>query len=120
MTIQEISEKIKLGAELYVVFIIVLVSFASFGLGRLSVKTDVSNTIYPSITSAQVALPEISASNIEVSEEKYYIASKNGTVYHLPWCPGAGRIKDENKIWFESKEDAENAGYRPAANCKGL
>jgi len=49
-----------------------------------------------------------------------YVASKNGSKYHFPWCSGATRMKEENKIWFETKEAAEKAGYGPAANCKGL
>lgn len=49
-----------------------------------------------------------------------YVASKNGTKYHLPTCPGAKRIKEENKIWFDSKTEAEQAGYEPAKNCKGI
>ena len=49
-----------------------------------------------------------------------YIASKNGTSYHLPTCPGAKQIKPENKIEFTSKEEAESRGYKPAANCPGL
>ncbi len=49
-----------------------------------------------------------------------YVASKNGTKYHLPWCAGAKAIKTENKIWFASKAEAEAAGYTAAANCKGI
>jgi methylphosphotriester-DNA--protein-cysteine methyltransferase len=52
--------------------------------------------------------------------ERGYVASKNGTKYHLPWCSGAQRIKDENKVWFKTKEDAEKAGFMPASNCKGI
>lgn len=49
-----------------------------------------------------------------------YVASKNGSKYHLPWCSGAQRIKEENKVWFETKAEAEKAGYTPAANCPGI
>lgn len=49
-----------------------------------------------------------------------YVASKTGTKYYLPWCGTAKRIKDENKVWFSSKAEAESAGYEPAKNCKGL
>lgn len=55
-----------------------------------------------------------------VLSEAGYVASKSGTKYHLPWCSGAKRIKEENKIWFATKEAAEAAGYTPAANCKGI
>lgn len=48
------------------------------------------------------------------------VGSKNGTKYHYPWCSGAERIKEENKIWFQSAEEAKRAGYTPAANCPGL
>lgn len=49
-----------------------------------------------------------------------YVGSKKGSKYHLPWCPGAKAISDVNKVWFESKEEAEAKGYSKAANCKGL
>ncbi len=49
-----------------------------------------------------------------------YVASKNSDKYHLPWCPGAQRIKEENKRWFDSKAEAEAAGLTPAANCPGI
>lgn len=48
------------------------------------------------------------------------VASKNGTKYHLPTCPGAKQISDKNKITFASIDEARAAGYTPAANCKGL
>jgi hypothetical protein len=49
-----------------------------------------------------------------------YVASKSGKSYHLPWCSGAKQIKESNKIYFDSKEEAEAAGYSPAKNCKGI
>lgn len=49
-----------------------------------------------------------------------YVASKSGTKYHLGTCSGAKRIKDENKVFFATKNDAEAAGYTAAANCSGL
>lgn len=49
-----------------------------------------------------------------------YVASKNGSAYYLPWCGGVSRIKEENKVWFATKEEAEANGYRPAKTCKGI
>lgn len=46
-----------------------------------------------------------------------FVASVNGTKYHLSWCSGAQRIKEQNKITFSSRKEAEDAGYTPAANC---
>lgn len=55
--------------------------------------------------------------NPSLSANCKYVGSKNSNVYHLPDCPGAKRIKEENKRCFSSKEEAEKAGYRPAKNC---
>jgi hypothetical protein len=60
------------------------------------------------------------AASSALSSERSFVASKNGSVYHFPWCPGAKRIKDSNKVWFASREEAEAKGLRPAANCEGL
>jgi hypothetical protein len=49
-----------------------------------------------------------------------YVASKNGKSYYIPTCAAASRILEKNRIWFNSKEEAEKAGYLPAKNCKGL
>jgi hypothetical protein len=49
-----------------------------------------------------------------------YVASKNGTKYYLATCSGAKRIKNENKVWFASVEDAKASGRTAATNCKGL
>jgi FtsZ-interacting cell division protein ZipA len=49
-----------------------------------------------------------------------YVGSKNSDVFHLPDCPGAKRINEENKKCFSSKNEAEKAGYRPAKNCPGI
>lgn len=92
--------------DVLVVLIIILVGFASFGLGRLSVVEN----------NREVVQIEQSASVAQST----YVASKNGSVYHLPWCSGAQRISEKNKIFFNSKEEAERAGYRPAGNCKGI
>jgi hypothetical protein len=51
---------------------------------------------------------------------KGYIASKNGTKYHRIDCPGARTIKESNKVYFASEDEARKAGYAPASNCPGL
>ncbi len=49
-----------------------------------------------------------------------YVASKNGTKFYLPTCSTAKRIKEENKIWFDTEDEARAAGFEPGANCPGL
>jgi methylphosphotriester-DNA--protein-cysteine methyltransferase len=94
---------------------IIMLGVISFEFGRLSVyKNDKTN--------AKLYINNATSSSEKTNSEQQgkYVASKTGKAYHLPWCSGARRIKDENKIWFTSKEEAESAGYAPASNCKGI
>lgn len=114
--------------DLYIAAIIFLVGLGSFGLGRLSLLVPQKEPIWieqPSAREAKTSAAssdqaaKASAAAVILSQGRY-VASKNGTVYHYPWCSGAQRIKEENKIWFQTKEEAEGRGYRPAGNCEGL
>ncbi len=113
--------------DVLVVAIVVLSASAAFGLGYLTGK-DAGRGSGISVTQMPLtdSLPAAAGATSEVSPPALlpaggqYVASKTGTRYYLPWCGGARTIKDENKIWFDSKAQAEAAGYAPAANCKGI
>ncbi|BER92722.1 MBL fold metallo-hydrolase [Atrimonas thermophila] len=47
-----------------------------------------------------------------------YVASKNSSVFHYPWCSYAQKIKPENKIYFSTREEAVASGRRPCKVCK--
>jgi Metal binding domain of Ada len=134
MSIQEVLRKFKdfwFSADMVLVLIIVVTAGASFMLGRLS---EGESTQVPSVQRTQSAQTITSTKEESNSEPKMsppttvptpqtegkYVASKSGTKYHLPWCGSAKSIKEENKVWFETKEEAEKAGYAPASNCKGI
>ncbi len=104
--------------DVFIVLLLILTNFASFGLGRLS-KIDEQKTPLQ-LNQENTAVVDQSALSDDSEIKGKYVASKTGTKYHLPWCPGAQTIKEENKIWFNSKEEAEKAGYGPAGNCKGI
>ncbi len=93
--------------------IIILVGFSAFGLGRLSVLTEQKQTITPLYNNSLSVKPTVVLRGTVV-------ASKKGTKYHYPWCPGALKMSEKNKRWFDSIQDARNAGYLPAGNCRGL
>ena len=145
MSIEHIGSKIKGGEDkmektsffnldndIFVVIIIILVAFASFGMGRLSAtpqeKTPIvfSEKLPVSFEKVQPShyphelTGAVSASLDDSSRSGSIVVSKNGTKYHFPWCSGAKQIKEENKIWFNNEQEAREAGYTPAANCKGL
>ncbi len=134
MTIHDISLKFKefmQNSDILLSILIVAISLSSFALGRYSVTEKATGTISSqqkaevvnsmnggSVPGVEKEVPtETSVSPQQGSE---YVASKNGTKYHLPWCSGAKRIKEENKVFFQTKEEAEKAGYAPASNCKGI
>jgi len=108
--------------------LITLVGVTSFGLGRWSVDERPVHTQTPTIEMIQgvvsemeTAVPALDGAEAPSSATTgQYVASKNGSKYHLPWCPGAKQMKEENKVWFASKPAAEAAGYTAAANCPGL
>ncbi len=107
---------------------LLLTNLLAFGLGRLTILVGESEPItvdyQPQVMASQVAqvAPATTQEKPKVSLGKVtqLVASKSGTKYHLPNCPGAKQIKESNKIFFASVEEAIRAGYTPAANCPGL
>ena len=103
------------------VLIVILACSLSFGLGLLAGR----DTRAGELQIEEVAQVE-TLSMVRVQAEEpmaaggQYVASRTGKSYHLPWCGGAKQIKEENKVWFATKEAAEAAGYTAAKNCPGI
>ena len=118
--------------DIFTVMVIILIGFAGFGLGRLSIIEKnkeavkikfpeyLSATILNSQDSDESGVNSSPAAPMSLLGEGLLVASRNGSKYHFPWCSGGKSISEKNKIWFDSIEDARKAGYTPAANCKGL
>lgn len=123
------------GTSLYIGAIMLLIALIAFGLGRLSgLKSPKSGlkVLYPEgmtetrMGASAAPIGAVSgagpASTTPGGGEgvEQIVASKSGTKYHFTWCSGAKSIKEENKVYFASTEEARAAGYEPASNCKGL
>lgn len=52
------------------------------------------------------------------AEKGKYVGSKNSDKYHALDSGPAKRIKEENKVYFKSKEDAESQGYEAGTSVK--
>lgn len=65
------------------------------------------------------ASPDGSGNSNSASEEKKgtFVASRNSKIFHKSSCPYAQKIKEENRIWFNSEKEAEDKGYSPHAYC---
>ena len=46
-----------------------------------------------------------------------FVASRSGRYFYTANCVGAKRIKEKNRVWFQSKEEAIARGYKLASNC---
>jgi hypothetical protein len=125
---------LKIKNDVFIVLLIIFVGTASFGFGRISAyekkKTPISvlkmqNLLLSNTSDENDSLIEPEAQTSEENQKNNQVeglvfASKSGKKYYYPWCSGASRIKEENKIWFSSIEAAKAAGYTPAVNCPGL
>ena len=108
-------------------FVVFLVGIGAFGLGRLSAlesQKSVLKIYGPGPAAVGEAARVLAAPSeaptrpaIDPNQPKNFVASKSGTKYYAPGCPGASRIKAENQVWFGTIDDAEAAGYTLAANC---
>jgi hypothetical protein len=121
MSIPEIIKRCKT-REVCTAALIILVGFASFGLGRLSRLDSMREPVRVEFAGeGRTAATAVIAAVLPAQETGgKVVGSKNGDKYHFPWCAGAERILEANKIWFDSVDEARKAGYTPASNCKGL
>lgn len=108
---------LKIKKDVYIAIMIVFIGTASFGLGKLSAFEKQKTPISVYKTQESMLASVLSASG---KEKGIVVASKSGTKYYYPWCSGVSKIKEENKIWFASIEEAKAYGLTPASNCTGL
>lgn len=139
---KRIFEKIKIYQEvLFLVAVITLVGLIGFGLGRLSAKfsqpmLNINSTLVnvtdlnkiatsetdnktSSFTTQSPPSQDVAPADREVVERKI-VGNKQSKIYHFEDCPGALRMSDNNKVFFASILQAQQAGFRPAGNCQGL
>ncbi len=132
---------LKIKDDLFIILIIIFVGTASFGLGKISSyeknKTPISvlktqeymlSTVLEGASSINNTKSNptidtaVKTTSISSSQQTngLVVASKSGTKYYYPWCTGVSRIKEENKVWFDTIEQARAVGLTPASNCTGL
>ena len=91
---------------------------AGLGAGLLSGSGGPAPIIIDKNVKTMVLRPSDGRSETESAALGNFVASINGQAYYPKDCAAAQRIKEENRIWFETAPEAEAEGYRPAQNCK--
>lgn len=64
------------------------------------------------------APPPSPVAAIPHGDTRLYVGSQNSTVYHRPDCSHVSRIKLENRVTFDSQDQARAAGRTPCKACK--
>lgn len=114
---QNISQK----SKKYLPYAIVLMGFlVGLGIGLLINNNEPSQIIIDK--NAKIGLPARNDGQVTDTNNNYkilgnFLASINGKAYYPKDCAAANRINEENRIWFDTKEEAESQGYKPAQNC---
>lgn len=49
---------------------------------------------------------------------KSYCGNKNSKIFHSLSCTYSKNIKEENKVYFSTKEECYSKGYKPCSRCK--
>lgn len=124
------SEK---GKDILTIAIVILVGLCSFLLGRMSIQSNSRglkiNYIEPSALVANtngvgeqrlILTSEKEQNIIESPSPKTgnFFASKKGKKYYPVSCSAGKSIKQDNRVYFDDREEAEKAGYTISSACK--
>jgi hypothetical protein len=122
------SEK---GKDILIVIIVILVGLGSFELGRLFKENSSSGVKieYPNQAGDQGAsailsenslqtTTKISSTIIQSSAGKNFFASSRGSKYYTISCSAGKTIKQENRVYFTTGEEAQQAGYALSSSCQ--
>jgi hypothetical protein len=125
INMQKINLFFKENSEsILLICIVLFVGISSFFIGKLSVITPKSgHDVLVTHVNNQDAIDlfnHLKEENTSSNAPASIVASKNGTKYYSVWCSGAERIKDSNKVFFDSPLEAEKAGYGKASGCDSL
>ncbi len=105
------------GKDILVVAIVILVGLASFGLGRLSKEGSSGLKVEYAGQSANAIYAGENLGRADTNSGKFF-ASSRGSKYYGENCKAGQSIKKENRVYFNTREEAENAGYELSSSCR--
>lgn len=119
VSIHDIWTKIKgsnggrVGETAIIIALFVVANIASYMVGS---SNNIRETADPVIIAGNVKSYDEAISSVNLNTGLVF-ASKNGTKFYYDNCSGGKSIKAENRIWFETEDEAKSAGYTLATNC---
>tara|TARA_B100001765_G_scaffold215143_1_gene185676 strand:- start:2363 stop:2737 length:375 start_codon:yes stop_codon:yes gene_type:complete len=122
-TIEKLSEKIKrfnktdIGRTILWGIIFCCFGISSFFLGGIYERQQIREETPVELEYSQEAVDLWNSYQASKFSNTQFFASKNGTVVYPVGCSKGNRIKDENKVFFNTLEQAIDAGYRLAEGC---
>ena len=117
------SEK---GKDMLTILIVILVGLGAFQLGRLSKENDTNSlkidytapeTSQTALNQTKSTIPANTPKTTQNSVSGEFFGSNRGSKYYPINCSAGKNIKEENRIYFSSTEDAEKAGYELSTSC---
>lgn len=60
----------------------------------------------------------ISVDNDQIAMAAAYVGAITTGKFHYTSCQWANRIRSENRVYFNSRQEAVNAGYIPCKVCR--
>lgn len=98
-------------------------SAVGFTLSSDTVRDDKISEVHVTVSPVKgTEAPEPSidptlAPSAPVQAQGAYEASSRSDKFHLPHCSSASRISDDNRVWFQTRDEAIAAGYSPCGKC---
>jgi hypothetical protein len=114
--IKNILEHSLFGVVLWMSLILFL-GLVSFALGMKYEQQREAQRYPVTLGYSQHALNLWNKYQSEKNKYQEYFASKSGKIVYPVGCSKGNRIKEENKIYFNSIEIAEQEGYREVEGC---
>jgi len=104
---ETITKLVKIGSEVYQTNV----------NGHIVVFSDGNKVNVFTVSDKPISSDSVVIEGGEVTLQRY-VGSIKSDKYHYPSCRYAQSINPENETWFNSKSDAQTAGYVPCGVCK--
>ena len=102
-----------------------LIGWSAYNVGVIRGHLTTSILVQEGTISEQVipelraqAVPEQASASVRTDPRVVVSKSSTSKKYHYTWCASGQKIKEENKLWFASAQEAQAAGYTLAGNCQ--